>query len=179
MPLRLFDKLDQILTAAMKWICVCSLIGLLLLVGAGVFVRFVPVSSMGWADEIIELGFAWLVFIGAALLWRNRTHFRVDLLQQLVAGTRYDLGLQLAVQFISLLFFVIVAYEGAALTVAAVDTTPILEFPKSLWYMVIPISALIIIGYTARDIWWLLFRGHLKELNSSPDVAVCKPGVES
>ena len=39
---------------------------LVLLVGAGVFVRFVPVSSMGWADEIIEFGFAWLVFFGAA-----------------------------------------------------------------------------------------------------------------
>jgi TRAP-type transport system small permease protein len=175
----LFDKLDQFLTATMKWTCAICLVGLLLLVGAGVFVRFVPISSMGWADEIIEFGFAWLIFFGAALLWRNRTHFRVDMLQHLVAGTRYALLVEIAVNFISLLFLLVVAYEGSMLTIAAVDTSPILELPRSLWYVVIPISAIIMIGYTARDIFWLFSRGHVKELNGSPDPAVCKPGAES
>ena len=88
----MFDTIDRALTAVYEMDLRLLPGGLLLLVGAGVFVRFVPVSSMGWADEIIELGFAWLVFFGAAWLWRNRTHFKVDLLQHLLAGTRFALA---------------------------------------------------------------------------------------
>jgi TRAP-type transport system small permease protein len=171
-----FDKIDGWLTAMMKWTSAFCLAILVLLVGAGVFVRFVPVSSMGWADEIIELVFAWLVFFGAAWLWRNRTHFKVDLLESLIAGTRYALLLKVAVHFICLLFLAVVACEGYWLTLAAVDTTPILELPKSLWYAVIPVSASIMIAYTLRDIWWLLTRGHVRDLN--PRSAECGPGAE-
>ena len=147
----LFYKFDRVITAFLKWTTAACLAGLLLLVGAGVFVRFVPIASMGWADEIIEFGFAWMIFFGAALLWRNRTHFRVDLL------------LQVVINFISLSFILLLAYEGSLLTVAAVDPSPILEWPKALWYAVIPISAIIMIVYTVRDILWLFSHGHVKE----------------
>jgi TRAP-type transport system small permease protein len=178
MPSSLFDKFDRVMTAFMKWTCAVCLVGLLLLVGAGVFVRFVPIASMGWADEIIEFGFAWMVFFGAALLWRNRTHFRVDLLQHQLAGTRFARLLEVVVNFISLSFFLLLAYEGSMLAVAAVDTSPILELPKTLWYAVIPVSAIIIIGYTVRDVWWLIARGHLKELKVATDPATCQAVVE-
>jgi TRAP-type C4-dicarboxylate transport system permease small subunit len=178
MALSLFDKFDRAMTAFMKWTTAVCLVALLLLVGAGVFVRFVPVASMGWADEIIEFGFAWMVFFGAALLWRNRTHFRVDLLLQQLAGTRFARLLEVVVNFISLLFFLLLAYEGSMLAIAAVDPSPILEWPKALWYAIIPLAATIIVGYTVRDIWWLLARGHLKELKVSTDPAACQAVVE-
>jgi TRAP-type transport system small permease protein len=170
------DAIDRGLTATMKWTSAACLAALVLLVGAGVFVRFVPVSSMGWADEIIELGFAWLVFFGAAWLWRNRTHFKVDLLEHLLAGTRYAFALSLTVQFICLIFLLVVTCEGWLLTLAAVDTSPILELPKSLWYAVIPISGAIMTAYTLRDIWLLLTRGQLKDTKPAP--AECMPGTE-
>ena len=169
----LFDKFDWAMTAFMKWTCAVCLVSLLFLVGAGVFVRFVPIASMGWADEIIEFGFAWMVFFGAALLWRNRTHFRVDLLLNQLAGTRFARLLEVLVNFISLSFFLILAYQGSKLAVSAVDTSPILEWPKTLWYAVIPVSSIIIIGYTVRDVWWLIVRGHLKELKAPTDPPGC------
>jgi TRAP-type C4-dicarboxylate transport system permease small subunit len=168
--------IDQVMTAVMKWTSAFCLAALVLLVGAGVFVRFVPVSSMGWADEIIELVFAWLVFFGAAWLWRSRTHFKVDLLEHLLAGTRCTLVLELTIQFICLLFLLVLAYEGWLLTLAAVDTSPILELPKSLWYAVIPISAVIMTAYSLRDIWLLFTRGRLKDAQPAP--AECAPETD-
>jgi hypothetical protein len=41
---------------------------------------------MRWADELVESGFAWMVFLGSAVLWKERTHFRVDLIPKSVAG---------------------------------------------------------------------------------------------
>ncbi len=170
------EAIDRVLTSVMKWTSAFCLAALVLLVGAGVFVRFVPVSSMGWADEIIELGFAWLVFFGAAWLWRNRTHFKVDLLEHLLAGTRFAFALEMAVQFICLIFFLVLVYEGWLLTVAAVDTSPILELPKSLWYAVIPFSGAIMAAYTLRDIRLLLTRGRIKDPQPGP--SECTPGTE-
>jgi len=170
------EAFDRVLTAVMKWTSAFCLAALVILVGAGVFVRFVPVSSMGWADEIVELIFAWLVFFGAAWLWRNRTHFKVDLLEHLLAGTRCAFALESAVQFICLLFFLVLVYEGWLLTFAAVDTSPILELPKSLWYAVIPISGLIMAAYTLRDIILLFTRGRVRDVTPAP--SVCAPGTD-
>ena len=46
------------------------------------------------------------------------------------------------------------------LTLRTVMPSPILAWPKALWYMIMPISGVIMIGYTIRDLW-LLFRGRM------------------
>jgi TRAP-type transport system small permease protein len=178
MQLGWLNTVDRIMAGTMRWVGALCLVALLLLVGAGVFVRFVPVSSMGWADEIVEFGFAWLVFFGAALLWRNRTHFRVDFLEQLASGSRFARPLALVVEAIGLLFLAVLAIQGWELTLAAVDTSPILELPKSLWYAVIPISAVIMIGYSVRDVLRLVLHGSMNASGASADEAACKPGTE-
>ena len=133
------------------------MVGLLFFIAAGVFVRFVPISSMGWADEIIEFGFAWMVFLGAAALWRGRSHFRVDVLPARLAGKTSGKLLEIFLNLSALAFLFIFTYQGVLLAIQATDRSPILEFPRTLWYIVMPISGAIMIGYTLRDLW-LLFR---------------------
>lgn len=131
------------------------MVSILLLIGAGVFVRFVPISSMGWADEIIELGFAWMVFFGSTVLWREKTHFSVDLIPLKLAGTLAGRILDIFLGCLSILFFVILSYEGWVLALSVGDRSPILNLPKTLWYIIVPISGTIMLGYTIRDIWLL------------------------
>jgi len=157
-------KTDQALAHILKWGCNVCLAGLLVLIAAGIFVRFVPISSMGWADEVIELAFAYMVFLGAASLMRDRTHFRVDMIPLWMAGSRAGRGLEIIVSFLALVFFSVFAYEGFLLTLRTTDNSPILDLPKILWYVIMPLSGAVLIGYAIRDLW-LLFRGHslLKE----------------
>jgi TRAP-type C4-dicarboxylate transport system permease small subunit len=63
--------------------------GLLALVCAIILLRlgFLDVS-FGWSDEIVELLFAWMVFLGTAIVWGRRQHIVVDLIPQMLAGTR-------------------------------------------------------------------------------------------
>ncbi len=135
------------------------LVMLVILVAAGVIVRFLPFASMGWADEIIELAFAWLVFLGAAALWRDRTHFRVDLLPTKLGNSKAGLRVEIGLALLALAFFLVFTYQGAWVTYKATDRSPILEFPKYLWYMVMPLSGAMIIGYTIRDLWHFLRKG--------------------
>lgn len=152
MKREIFKKAEQTLAHIMRWGSISCLVGLLFFVSAGVFVRFVPISSMGWADEIIEFGFAWMVFLGAAVLWRGRSHFRVEILPERLAGKKSGRVLEIFLSLSAFVFLLIFTYQGGLLAIQATDRSPILEFPKTLWYMSIPISGVIMIGYTVRDL---------------------------
>jgi len=146
------------LVQALKWSSVGCLVALLVLIAAGIFVRFVPIGSMGWADEVIEWAFVYMVFMGSVVLWRERSHFRVDLIPQWLAGTRGERALDISLGLLSLVFFLVFTYEGGVLTMRTMDNSPILDVPKLLWYAILPLSGIAFIGYTVRDLV-LLFRG--------------------
>jgi len=158
MPRETFKKAEKIIDLAMRWGGIGCLAGIFILISAGMFVRFVPISSMGWADEVIEFGFAWMVFLGSALLWKERTHFRVDMIPNWLAGSWSGRILDIIVNFMSLAFFLVFTLEGGILTMRTSDPSPILDLPKAIWYVIMPISGAAIIGYTVRDLI-LLFRG--------------------
>jgi TRAP-type C4-dicarboxylate transport system permease small subunit len=152
MKREIFKRAEQKLVHTMRLGSVVCLVGLLFFVSAGVFVRFVPISSMGWADEIIEFGFAWMVFLGAAVLWRGRSHFRVEILPERLAGKKSGRVLEIFLSLCAFAFLLIFTYEGGLIAIRATDRSPILELPRTLWYMIIPISGAIMIGYTIRDL---------------------------
>jgi len=154
------EKLDRALVRVLKVSSVVSLVGLFILIAAGVFVRFVPISSMGWADEVIELAFAWMVFLGAALLWGKRSHFRVDVLPAVLSGFPAGRLLEIGLQILCLAFFLVYTHQASLLTVQSMDCSPILDYPRAIWYLIMPITGAVIIGYIIRDLF-LLFRGKL------------------
>jgi TRAP-type C4-dicarboxylate transport system permease small subunit len=135
-----------------------------------ILIRFVPLFSLGWADEIVEMAFAWMTFLGAAVLCGGRLHFRVDLIPGLLAKRRAGQVLEVILSLLALAFFLVFTYEGAVLTMRTVMPSPILALPKALWYLAMPISGLFMIGYTIRDLW-LLAHGRM-----SLDAGVVKEG---
>lgn len=149
-------KLDRSLAAALRGVCLAAFALLIALVTSLILIRFMPLISLGWADEIVELAFAWMTFLGSAILWRNRTHFRVDLLPNLLAGTRAGQALEVGLSVVSLLFLLVFTYEGAVLTLRTAIPSPILAWPKALWYLAMPIGGALMVVYTIRDLWLYL-----------------------
>jgi TRAP-type C4-dicarboxylate transport system permease small subunit len=156
MSIEILKKIEDRLAVSFRWATVGCFVGLLFLIGVGIFVRFIPFFSMGWADEVIEWAFAWMVFLGTAVLWRERTHFRVDLIPNWLAGSKAGRMLEIFLSLLSLVFFVVFTYQGGVLTMRTTDNSPILDLPKAAWYIVMPISGAAIIGYTVRDFWLYL-----------------------
>ncbi len=155
--IRIFPKIDRVLIPILKWSSVFCLLALLVLIAAGIFVRFVPIGSMGWADEVIEWAFVYMVFMGSVVLWRERSHFRVELIPHWLAGTRGERALEGTLGLLSLVFFLVFTYEGTVLVLRTTDNSPILDLPKLFWYAILPLSGMAFIGYTIRDLV-LLFR---------------------
>ncbi len=142
---------DRLLAAALRWGSVLCLVFLLVLLAAGVLVRFVPLFSLGWADEVVELAFAWMVFLGTAALWREDAHIAVTFLSDLLSGTPGGRLLEGLVTLLALGFLVTLTWEGWLLAGQAVgNRTPILEWPKPLWYVSIPVAGIVMLGHTLR-----------------------------
>ncbi len=144
-------RAERGLAAAFRWGGIVCLVVLLILVTAEIAIRFFPLFSLGWADEVVELAFAWMVFLGTAALWRGAEHITIDFIPQALVGSTAGRVLEILVGLLALGFLAVFTWEGWLLTLQAVgNRTPILELPKPAWYVALPVSGVVMIGYTLR-----------------------------
>jgi len=143
---------DRILIKLLRLICVCCFTLLLLLLSGNVFVRYVPVAAFYWFDEVVEWTFAWMVFFGAAALWARDEHFKLDWINKKIKGTPTGHLVAAGLELVSLFFLVVFFYEALRLTVLARDWTPVFNVSRRYVYVCMPISGLIMVGYSIRNV---------------------------
>jgi TRAP-type transport system small permease protein len=141
---------------ALRALTVALLAGIMALMVANVLNRFFPVASLDWADEIIELMLVWLVFCGAAEVWRANQHFAVDLVPALVAGTRFDLAYRVLIQLGCLLFVAVFTWQSSRLFLRADDVAPYFSWPRRLWYGAMPFSGALMVLFSLRRLHAML-----------------------
>ncbi len=146
-------NIDALIGGLLKSVSVGCLIAISIMMIINVFLRFFPFFSLSWFDEVIEGFFAWMVFLGAAALWRENEHFAVTFLPDCLRGSKTGYILEVSIHLISILFLLVFTYYSLNLTIRAGDTTPILMMPKRLLYLCMPLSGTIMIGYSLRNIF--------------------------
>jgi TRAP-type C4-dicarboxylate transport system permease small subunit len=150
----LLKCLDRMLLIALKALTITCFVIVTILVTANVLVRFFPVVSLHWFDEIIELFYAYLVFYGAAALWISRGHISVGdwiggkIIKKETGRHLYRMALESVVLVFALIFF----YYSLRLTVLARDVTNVFAIPKSVLYSCMPVAGVIMILYSIRNI---------------------------
>ena len=152
--LNILQGVDRFVLALLKAFAILCFILLTILISANVFVRFVPVISLHWFDEIIELLYAYLIFYGAAALWITREHIRVGdwmsgrLIKSPMAIRIYRLILECLVLAFALIFL----FYSRRLTDMALDVTNVFAIPKKVLYSCMPISGIVMVVYSLRNI---------------------------
>jgi TRAP-type C4-dicarboxylate transport system permease small subunit len=147
-----YRKIDTLLGHGLRWSSIGTLTAILILMVGNVLVRFIPLISFGWFDEIIELLIAWFIFFGAAALWREREHFTVAFLPDWLKGRTAACALGIVIDLVSLVFLAMFTYYSLDLTMRARAVTGILMLPKKLFYICMPVSGAIMIAYSLRNI---------------------------
>ena len=150
----LLSWIDRMLLIALKALTITCFVIVTILVTANVLVRFFPVASLHWFDEIIELFYAYLVFYGAAALWISREHISVGdwigsrIIKNAAGRHIYRMVMEVIVLVFALIFF----YYSLRLTALALDVTNVFAIPKKVLYSCMPVAGAIMIVYSIRNI---------------------------
>lgn len=146
-------RVDRVVLKALKGVTIAIFVLLTLLISANVLVRFFPLVSLHWFDEIIELLYAYLVFYGAAALWISHEHFGVgDWLGKNIKSPRARSGYRILIGLLALVFVAVFFYYSLRLTLLARDVTNVFAIPKRVLYSCLPISGAIMLLYSLRDL---------------------------
>ena len=73
----MLNHFDRKLVWILEWVCIALFVAITCILTLNIFVRFVPIMSMHWFDEILELLYGALIFYGAAAVWVVHGHFSV------------------------------------------------------------------------------------------------------
>lgn len=145
----ILDKADAILTSTLKWITITLFTVLIAIITLNILLRYFPVTSFHWMDEIVELCFGALVFYGSAAVWMAQGHFSVgDWISKRIKGARGKLAYRLVLEVICLAFAAILFKYSLDLTLRTMEVTAVFQIPKRVLYSCMPISALIMVVYS-------------------------------
>uniref|UniRef100_UPI00405720B1 TRAP transporter small permease n=1 Tax=Agathobacter sp. TaxID=2021311 RepID=UPI00405720B1 len=129
-----------------------------------VFTRYILGSPSSWSEELVSYLFAWMSLFGATLVVGERGHMNIPILiEKLNMGARKALAI--FAEVIACLFaIVILIYGGVQITTLAMgQMTSSLGVPVGVFYVVMPISGVLMVIYTALNI------ADIMQGNVSPD----------
>jgi C4-dicarboxylate transporter, DctQ subunit len=126
-----------------------------------VFMRYVFLAPLNWAEELTLYLMVWIVFVGGSVAVRTRGHIAIDLLP-LVLSPANRRRLVLGVGLAALVFFACFFWysgEHVLRVRAAQQTTPVMEAPMWLAYLAMPAGAFLMGLRTVQSLYRTLREG--------------------
>lgn len=122
----------------------------------GIIVDQVVGNSLVWVEEVNNLLFAWVVFVGAGVVARHGGHIGVDLIYSLL-GPALQLVLRIAYLVMTLIVVWVMVYYGVkmALFVGKYQTSLYLDINLFYFYLSVPVGGVLMglfsIGALLKD----------------------------
>lgn len=150
-------RFDQGLILVLEWICIALFSGITAIMTLNIVVRFVPVMSMHWFDEILELLYGALIFYGSAAVWVAHGHFSVgDWLSKRLKSIPARFLYRLVVELLSLVFIAIFFKYSLELTLSTEEHTTAFAMSRKWLYACMPITGGIMVLYSLKNMFFQL-----------------------
>lgn len=120
------------------------LIGIACVIMLQIVLRLMKMS-LPWPEELARYFYVWSVFLSLSYLIRTRTNLRVDLLLNFLPD-KLERILEVILQMINAAFFGTLFYHSFSVITAvrmSSQTSPALEIPMYLVYLVVPFGFLL------------------------------------
>lgn len=124
----------------------------------GVVARYIAPQPATWSNEVATIGFAWIVFVGAAAGARRGLHIGVDLVTARLPA-KVQRGIAICMALFLAIALAYVAWLALGLGIRSYTRpTPVLRLPSSI------IHAAAVIGFASMAVGslrqaWHLFKG--------------------
>ncbi len=143
------------LTAALEYLSMACIAVMTILVIAQVVLRYVFNDPLDWSEEMARILFIYLAFIGIGAAYGRRKHMAIDAVVILLPP-RKRRAVECAVVGIASAFLlaVIMLTVRSMVELHRMDvTTPALEYPMPLVYLVIPLGLSALIAQMWLDLF--------------------------
>ena len=146
-------RLERNLFKLFKTLTSLMLIFASVLVFAEVFFRYVVGQAHGWSEEMLRFLLIWMTFLGTYLATREEQHLAIRVFRNRLPE-KVQKYLKLVGDLLTIAMF-------SAFTVIGIqyvlkfrsDTSPLLEIPLSVVYLVMPVGALLFIFQTLYNVF--------------------------
>lgn len=137
------QRLNELVTDIVKVIVVILFIVMVILVFAQVYTRFITNNSLTWSEELSRFIMIWMVFLGAALTYKENAHMCVDNVVNMLPKNwcKFINILSVISQFLFLGLLLWGAY--AILPTTFMQKSPANDITMAYVYIAIPISAVL------------------------------------
>ena len=164
---KMLTKLDNLIFKSFNVIAMTFLVILFLLMSINVILRFYPIITIGWFDEIIELLFVWMIFCEAAVLWKLKEHPYIDLVESKIKNDVNRYKLFILIEFINISFLSVFVYYSSSLIINATAWSPIFKIPKKIYYLSMPLTGVYMIACSL-----LFVCQHIRKIEKSKKITL-------
>jgi TRAP-type C4-dicarboxylate transport system permease small subunit len=148
---RLVSRLSDIVTEAkaVLGVCVALIVAITL---AAVWWRYVLEAPIAWIEQVSNILFIWITFLGAAVLYRQKLHIGVDMLLERLTG-RAKAAMYWAIECGNLLFILVLFVYSTKLAVDVLPNTyGALDITPAWFYFSAPVSCAMMALYFVEKI---------------------------
>ncbi len=143
---------SDIVTEAAKavlGVCVALIVAITL---AAVWWRYALAAPIAWVEQVSNILFIWITFVGAAVLYRQKLHIGVDLFVERLPG-RAKAAMSWAIEAGNLLFVVVLFVYSLKLSIDVLPNTyGALDITPAWFYFSAPVSCAMMALYFVEKI---------------------------
>ena len=145
-------KVDELIFKVLCWLCSGLMFGMMVVICAQVFYRYVIDVPLPWSEELGRYIFIWMSFLGIAAAYYKGSHVAFDLLQSKLQGAAKK-GLMVVLDLLTIALSVGLISGGSAMVqLGTLQRSPALSLPMQFVFSVIPISGGIMLYFALRKL---------------------------
>lgn len=146
-------QLRNILTHLLNVLAGGSFLVMVVLTCWQVFTRYILGNPSSWSEELVSYMFAWMSLLGASLVTSERGHMNIPILVERTGPGAQKLLLCVGELIAFLFSAVILVFGGVQIANLAMgQMTSSLGVPIGIFYVVLPLSGVLNMVYTALNI---------------------------
>lgn len=142
----------RILDRTTQAILVFLVAALVAIVFGQIVMRYATTDVPPWTEEVARYLFAWIVFIGTAVAYRQKTHVVIDILVSRMPPA-VQRGAQLAILIATALFLSVILYHGILNLLDEInDFSPVMQISMAIIHLPLSVGMTLLFICVAADI---------------------------
>ncbi|MBR1146524.1 TRAP transporter small permease [Bradyrhizobium sp. AUGA SZCCT0431] len=148
----LIGKLSDVITEIAKFALGLCVAAIVLITLAAVWWRYVINAPIAWVEQVSNILFIWITFIGAAVLYRQKLHIGVDMFIGMLKG-RAQQVMFWVIELANLTFIIVLFVYSLKLSIDVLPNTyGALDITPAFFYFSAPVSCAMMMLYFIEKI---------------------------